>query len=106
MADSPSAHASASEIADAAEQLTRAGRPVSLVRVILAPDDETCFYLFEAESTDVVLDCVTHTGRSVLRVLPALSVWERPSFNGRPRGRSAPGRAAESRPKGGPPPRP
>lgn len=38
----------------AAEQLTREGRPVRLLRTIFVPEDETCFYLFEAASAAVV----------------------------------------------------
>jgi hypothetical protein len=38
----------------AAGQLTREGRPVRLVRPIFVEEDETCFYLFEAEAADAV----------------------------------------------------
>ena len=38
----------------AAEELTREGTPVRYQRSILVPDDETCFYLYEAETADAV----------------------------------------------------
>jgi hypothetical protein len=38
----------------ASAELTRAGTPVEFVRAIFVPDDETCFYLFEAETADAV----------------------------------------------------
>jgi hypothetical protein len=49
----------------AAEQLSREGTPVRLVRSIFVPEDETCFDLFEAESSDAVLEA---TRRADLRV--------------------------------------
>jgi Protein of unknown function (DUF4242) len=38
----------------AAAELTREGKPVRFLRSIFVPEDETCFYLFEAGSQDVV----------------------------------------------------
>jgi hypothetical protein len=38
----------------AAEQLTREGAPVTLVRSIFTPEDETCIYIFETESLELV----------------------------------------------------
>ena len=38
----------------AADELSRAGTPVRFVRAIFVPDDETCFYVFEAASAEVV----------------------------------------------------
>jgi hypothetical protein len=38
----------------AAAELTREGRPVRFVRTIFVPEDETCFYLFEASSAGAV----------------------------------------------------
>lgn len=40
----------AERVRDSAERLTRAGTSVEFVRTIFVPDDETCFYLLEAES--------------------------------------------------------
>jgi hypothetical protein len=39
---------------DAAEQLTREGRPVRLLRSLFVPEEETCFQLYEAVSADDV----------------------------------------------------
>ena len=39
---------------DAAEQLTREGTGVELVRSIFVPQDETCIFIYEAESLDSV----------------------------------------------------
>jgi hypothetical protein len=37
-----------------AEELTREGTPVEFLRAIFVPEDETCFYLYEAASADAV----------------------------------------------------
>jgi hypothetical protein len=39
---------------DAADRLTREGTPVEFIRWIFVPEDETCFYLYEASSADLV----------------------------------------------------
>ncbi len=38
----------------AAAEMTRRGTPVQYRRWIYVPDDETCFFLFEAESAEAV----------------------------------------------------
>ena len=38
----------------AAEELTREGTPIRYLRSIYVPEDETCFYLYEAASAEVV----------------------------------------------------
>lgn len=42
----------------AAEELTREGTPVRHLRSIFVPDDETCFFLFEAASAGAVRDAL------------------------------------------------
>ena len=39
---------------DAAEQLTREGTEIELVRSIFVPQDETCMLIYEADSLDSV----------------------------------------------------
>ena len=50
------AECGAARITEAAEEQTRNGAPVRLVRSIFVPEDETCFLLFEACSADAVRD--------------------------------------------------
>jgi hypothetical protein len=38
----------------AAEELTREGTPICYLRSIFVPEDETCFYLYEAASAEDV----------------------------------------------------
>ena len=42
----------------ASEQLTREGVAVRFVRSVFVPEDETCFYLYEAASADDVREAV------------------------------------------------
>ena len=72
------------DVAVAADRLTREGRPVSLVRSVLVPDDETCFYLFVAGSSEAVLEASGRSGLCFERVVPALSVWVLRTFDGTP----------------------
>ena len=46
----------------AAAQLTGEGRHVRFLRTIFVPEDETCFYLFEASSASVVRDVGERAG--------------------------------------------
>lgn len=62
-----------SEIAAAADELTREGHPVRLVRTVLVPGDETCFYLFEAASSLAVVQAATRSGLRFERVLDVRS---------------------------------
>jgi len=64
------------ELSEVAEDLTRAGRQVRLVRSIFVPDDETCFFLFEGQSGDVVREAATRSGLQVERVVEAVSASE------------------------------
>ena len=63
------------EVAAAAEQLTREGRRVRLVHSIVVPEDETCFYLFEAQTGDAVREAATRAGLRFDRVRKAVTEW-------------------------------
>jgi hypothetical protein len=63
------------EIAAAADELTRQGQPVRLLRSVLVPAEETCFYLFEAGSSRAVVQAATRSGLRFERVLDARSDW-------------------------------
>jgi Protein of unknown function (DUF4242) len=39
---------------DAADELAREGRSVELVRSVFLPEDETCLYIYEADSIESV----------------------------------------------------
>jgi len=62
--DAAAARQGASAARSAAEQLTREGMPVEFVRSIFIPDDETCIYVYEADSIEAVREA---TARSSLR---------------------------------------
>lgn len=46
----------------AATQMTRLGTPVHYLRSIYVRDDETCFFLYAAESADAVREAALATG--------------------------------------------
>ena len=49
---------------EAAEELAREGMPVRYLHSIFVPEDETCFFLYEAGSADAVREA---GGRAALR---------------------------------------
>ena len=51
-----------------AEELTARGTAVRLVRSIFVPEDETCLFLFEADSIDAVREAVHAAGLSIEHV--------------------------------------
>ncbi len=55
----------------AAEELTQEGTPIRVVRSIFVPKDETCFYLYEAASADVVLELAKRAALPFVRVTEA-----------------------------------
>jgi len=61
------------EVSLAADLMTRDGIPVRLSRFIYVPQDETCFYLFEAQSGDAVAETALRCGLRVDRVTEAVS---------------------------------
>ena len=57
----------------AAEQLTLEGTPVRYVRGIFVPEDETCFFLYEAGSADAAHLAAERAGLAVERISEAVS---------------------------------
>ena len=68
----------AERIAETAEALTREGHPVRLVRVVLVPEDETSFFLFEADSPETVQEVAARSGLRFERFGAAVSAWTPP----------------------------
>jgi hypothetical protein len=69
----PCAVASAAERARlAAHELTRKGEPVRYMRAIFVPEDETCFFLYEADSAEVVREAARRAGLASEHVSEAL----------------------------------
>jgi hypothetical protein len=56
----------------AAEELTREGTPVRLLRSIFVPDDETCLLLYEAASAAAVGAAAMRAGLRYERVAEAI----------------------------------
>jgi hypothetical protein len=52
----------------AAEELSGAGTPVRYLRSIFVPEDETCFYLYQADSADVVREAAERAALPFERV--------------------------------------
>ena len=52
----------------AAEELTREGTPVRYLRSIFVPEDETCFFLYEAASVDSVREAARRSNLPYDRV--------------------------------------
>lgn len=64
----------ASEIALAAEQASRPGTPVRFLGAILVPEEETCFWLYQAPSAGAVRAAMTAAGLQPERITPAVSI--------------------------------
>jgi hypothetical protein len=56
-----------------AERISGEGTPVRLVRSIFVPEDETCFYLYEAESLDAVLAAARRAELPIDRIAKTLA---------------------------------
>ena len=61
----------------AADELTREGTRVRLDRSIFVPEDETCFYLYEAETVDGVREAARRAGLPFERIAEAISESKR-----------------------------
>jgi hypothetical protein len=58
----------------AAEELVREGTAVYYLRSIFVPEDETCFYVYEADSVDAVRAAAERASLPAARVLEAETV--------------------------------
>jgi uncharacterized protein DUF4242 len=57
----------------AAEQLSREGTPVRYLRSLFVPEDETCFYLYEATSAEAVRSAAERAALRFERVAEAVT---------------------------------
>jgi len=57
----------------AAAELTREGTPVRYLRSIFVPEDETCFYLYEAADAEAVREAATRAAVPFERVAELLT---------------------------------
>jgi hypothetical protein len=57
----------------AAEQLRREGLPVQLVRSMFIPEDETCLYIYRADSIETVQMAITRAALRLEHVAEAMS---------------------------------
>src|SRR5215469_12964919 len=64
----------AADLALAAGQASGHGAPVRLLGAIAVPDDETCFYLYQAPSAGAVRAAMTRAGLRPDRISPAVSI--------------------------------
>jgi len=53
--------------------MSREGTPVSYLRSIFAPEDETCFYLYEAGSAEIVREAARRAALPSERVTEVVS---------------------------------
>jgi hypothetical protein len=58
------------------DRLAAAGTPVSLLSAIYVPEDETCFYLYEADSADDVRELARRAHIDNARVVAAITDTE------------------------------
>lgn len=61
------------DLCRAAEELTREGTQVGFLRSIFVPEEETCFYLFQASSVEAVRAAAARAGLRFERVTGAVS---------------------------------
>jgi hypothetical protein len=63
------------DLVRAADQLTRNGRPVRVLLTAFVAEDETCFYLFRADTANGVADAGTVAGMAFARVVETELGW-------------------------------
>ena len=56
-----------------AEQVSVDGREVHLIKTMFVPEDEICFYLFEADSWAYVMETAFRTGIQIERFMNAVT---------------------------------
>jgi hypothetical protein len=66
------ARASGRRARAAAVALAHEGVPIRYIRTTYLPDDETCFHVFEAVSTEVVEEAGRRAGLGRVRIVPAI----------------------------------
>jgi hypothetical protein len=59
-----------------AEELTRENIPVRFDQSIYVPEDEICFFVFEAPSADIADSTARRAGLDPVRVVEARSSWK------------------------------
>jgi len=57
----------------ASEELTREGRHVRFVRSVFVPEDDTCFYVYEAPSADDVREAARRAQLPLVNVVEAIA---------------------------------
>jgi Nickel responsive protein SCO4226-like len=57
----------------AAEQLTWQGTSVRFLRTVFVPEDETCFYLYEAASEEAVREAADRAQLRIERIVEAIT---------------------------------
>lgn len=72
---------SPADVAHAADQLTHEGKPVRLLQSLFVPEDETCFFLFDAQSSEAVVEAASRSGLRFERLVRAEDAW---TSNSRP----------------------
>jgi hypothetical protein len=72
-ADTASAGRSAERARLAAAEVDGEGKAVRYLRSILVPEDETCFYLYEAGSADAVREAARRAGLPFERISEAIA---------------------------------
>jgi hypothetical protein len=66
------ASAAARRLREAVAELSERGTPIRHVRTTFLPDDETCFHLVEAASSDVVGEVCQRAGLGHVRIVVAV----------------------------------
>ena len=84
---------------DAAEQLSEQGAPIHFLCAIFVPEEETCFYLYQAPSAGAVRAAMSRAGLQPGRITPAVAVRPLPIRPG-----PAAGTGIITGPAGQPPP--